>query len=65
MLDFDLLETSPIDPPLPPCYPPPPPLPLPARQMCVNGRSASNVLEVKNEVDVDTVNHNAKADATR
>lgn len=26
---------------------------------------ASNVVQVKNEVDVDMVNHNAKADATR
>ncbi|KAK1904245.1 Protein stoned-B [Dissostichus eleginoides] len=33
--------------------------------MSVDACSASNVLEVKNEVDVDTVNHNAKADATR
>lgn len=33
--------------------------------MSVDACSASNVLEVKNEVDVDMVNHNAKLDATR
>lgn len=32
--------------------------------MNLDARSASNVLEVKNEVDVDMVNRNAKADAT-
>lgn len=33
--------------------------------MSIDAGSASNVPGVKNEVDVDMVNHNAKADATR
>ena len=51
MLDFDLLKLSHRFSPF---------LPDDA-----DAFSASNVLEVKDEVEEDMVNHNAKADATR